>query len=366
MYNTEAIAQPTTGSNLAKISSVLAGGGIDTVDVAAAYALRSGVVPLVETLKTNLGLGWSKAPKRWLFSFDMIRSEPTALDLLAAVPASKVRIYDGAAVLARRGAPRRSFHPKSFLLSGADRRVLFAGSGNVSRSGLIQGHEVGVLVEHRGKPTGGSKVLFETIATAQAWFNATWKDATLYDANIAAKYRVLFDSLPHRKAPALTDDDLANFHITGTSLSPTDLAKLRVCTNLWIDAGNITKNRGKHLPGNQLMMKRMTRVFFDQPANDVPENTSLATLEITFAGTEKLDCSLTYSDNKMDKLTLPVPEPTIPTYDGRTLLFRRAGGKRFELDVLDKAKRAECKRLSSRIGADFRMSGPHGREWGVF
>src|SRR6185437_14489547 len=102
-----------------------------------------------------------------------------------------------------------------------------------------------------------------------------------------------------------------------------DLQKLRVCRNFWIEAENITKNRGPHLPGNQLMMKRLSRVFFGFEPTILPENTPVGTVTMSYDGGEVDSYSLTYSDNKMDKLVLPLPGGAGPkSYDNEYLLFR--------------------------------------------
>ena len=77
---------------------------------AVAYATHGGVAELDTALQ---GLpGWKKASKRWLVGIDHCRSDPVALAHLARLPKSKVRIFDGEFVSARRGCvPRYSYHP---------------------------------------------------------------------------------------------------------------------------------------------------------------------------------------------------------------------------------------------------------------
>lgn len=365
MFASAAVAQPTTGANLDMIAAILGGGGIERVDIACAYATESGVAPLLNALSNGLGAAWATVPKRWVLAFDYCRTEPFAADHLAGAPESDVRIHDAAAVLQRKGTPRTPFHPKTFLFRGPDRHTLFTGSGNLSRSGMLRGHEVGVLLDHRGKPTEDSAANLASIVTTQSWFDGIWDNSTPY-SDVSGRYKLLFSAQPNLKNPAPTEDDIADFELKRGGLSPDNLAQLRVCNHLWIDAGKVTRNRGSHLPGNQLMMKRMSRVFFGVPARDVPKNTALATLEITLNGALKPDCSLTFSDNKMDKLTLPVPAGPVPTYDHRTLVFTRLGRGRFQLDVGGAALKAASRGRSAKINAAFKMSGSKPREWGVY
>lgn len=153
MFQTIAVAQPANGTNLETIAAVLDAGGVERLDVAAAYATETGVTPLIETLRDGLGARWTATPKRWILAFDYTRTDPAAADKLAGLPQSQVKIVDAAAVIARKGVARRPFHPKTFLFGGAARQRLFTGSGNLSRSGLMRGHEVGVLLDHRGAVT---------------------------------------------------------------------------------------------------------------------------------------------------------------------------------------------------------------------
>ena len=114
------------------------------------------------------------------------------------------------------------------------------------------------------------------------------------------------------------------------------------------------------------MLKRNTRVFFGVLAREVAPNSHLATLSIALGAEAEHDCSLTYSHNKMDKLTLPMPDNEIGAYDDKVLIFRRLSPNRYTINTLSGTEFAAAKRASSAIGASFRMSGPSSRKWGVF
>ena len=73
--------------------------------------------------------------------------------------------------------------------------------------------------------------------------------------------------------------------------------------------------------------------------------------------------SLTYSDNKMDKLNLPMPgSDGPPSYDNQWLLFRRMAPKEFRLTLGAKSDRATWLKSSRAIDGAFKMSS--GRKWG--
>jgi len=113
------------------------------------------------------------------------------------------------------------------------------------------------------------------------------------------------------------------------------------------------------------MMKRLSRVFFGFPPAAVPENTHIGDVELSFNGGPGAAFSLTYSDNKMDKLVLPIPGAGGPrAYDNEYLLFRRTKPGAFEFIVGNKAAKDQWLKRSGAIDGAFHMAS--GREWGVF
>jgi HKD family nuclease len=364
MSQADYIAQPTSRTTLDALQAILQHNNVEQLDVAVAYVTANGAYDLLKRVSETLGNAWAGIPKRWITSFDYCRTEPVALDSLRSVPNSSIRIYDAAFCLAHEGAPQTPFHPKAFLIRTSQRDYALAGSGNMSRSGLSRGVEAGLVV-------GVNRVLPSeptAIAAVQAmsnWFSATWNSATPLSQPLLTSYSQLFERKDNLKAPAPTEDDVASTDTGRGALSTKDLQKLRVCRHFWIDAGNITKNRGPNLPGNQLMMKRLSRVFFGFGSTAVPENTHIGDVEISFNAGQGALFSLTYSDNKMDKLVLPIPGAGgPPDYDNKYLLFRRARPAVFELTLGTKTLKAQWFRRSSAIDGAFKMQS--GREWGVF
>ena len=113
------------------------------------------------------------------------------------------------------------------------------------------------------------------------------------------------------------------------------------------------------------MMKRLTRVFFGFDSRTLPENSHVGDVAISYNGNSQKDYSLTYSDNKMDKLVLPMPGSDGPAaYDNTYLLFKTVGLRRFQLFVGSAADRSAWLKKSKAIDGAFKMSS--GREWGVF
>ena len=321
---------------------------------AVAYATHSGVAELLDRLDDNAS--WESVRKRWLIGIDFCRSDPIALDEINTLPKSHVRIHDGMFVSGRRGCcPRVSFHPKLYVFRRNAENSVVVGSGNLSRTGLCAGIEAGAVV------TDSSVSAVREIGS---WFNRQWQEATPLN-EIAEHYETEYRAADNRRHPTPTDDDAAPVG-TRAQLTPLQLRKLNVCKHLWIEAGNLHLNRGADRPGNQLMLKRNTRVFFGFPALDLPKDTTLGNVAIEYGGTVRTDCSLRFSNNHMDVLTLPVPGSHGPAkYDQQTLCFEQVGLRSFRLTVARRSDVNSWKRRSKVIDGHFRMSSG-GREWGVF
>jgi len=358
------IAQPATRTTLDAIEAIAKASDLIKLDVAAAYVTSSGTYDLLKRIDAALGADWAGVKKRWITSFDYCRTQPIALETLLSLPGSSVRVYDAPFCLAHGGMPKVAFHPKAFLFRGKDRDFALAGSGNLSRSGLSKGVEVGLtLAVNRKNPFEPTSAA--SIKALRRWYKAVWETATPLDAALLKQYVKLFESVPNLAHPATTEDDLASGETTNGGLTSADLQKLRVCSHFWIEAGNITKNRGPHLPGNQLMMKRLSRVFFGYDPIAVPENTLLGSVHVSYNGGPVAPYTLSYSDNKMDKLNLPMPGTIGPVaYDNELLLFREVGAHLFNLTIGTKADKAGWEKKSKAIDTAFKMSS--GREWGVF
>lgn len=364
MSQADFIAQPSSRTTLDALQAILQSGEVERLDIAVAYVTTSGASDFLRRASNTMGAAWAAVPKRWITSFDYCRTEPLALDCLQSVPNSSIRIHDAAFCLEHGGAPKIPFHPKAFLIRTNQREYVLAGSGNMSRSGLSRGVEAGLIISvSRASPAEPTATA--AINAMNAWFAKTWRGSTSLTTPLLESYRQIFEHHDNLKAPTPTEDDVASTDTGRSALSTKDLQRLRVCRHFWIDAGNITRNRGPQLPGNQLMMKRLSRVFFGFSSEYVPENTHIGDVDVSFNGLPGASFSLTYSDNQMDKLVLPIPNAGgPPAYDNEYLLFERTNPGVFKLTIGTKAAKAQWMKKSIAIDGAFRMSS--GREWGVF
>lgn len=326
------------------------------VRAALAYATQSGVAELCDAL--NGLTGWGTSQKQWLVGIDYCRSDPLALSHLHGLPNSAVRVHDGQFVVARAGCnPRVSFHPKLYLLTGQTTTATIVGSGNLSRTGMRFGIEAAASLRSREDAA--------ELVQVSGWYRRLWTAATPWP-RVAAAYSVRYADQANRQQPAPIEDDAAPESAGRRGqLTPEQLRQLRVCEHLWIEAGNLHANRGPNRPGNQLMLKRNTRVFFGFQARELARDTTIGEVAIRYGTHDRPDCSLRFSNNSMDVLTLPLPGDGGPAeYDQKVLHFHRVGVRRFVLELGNATQIASWRRRSDQIGGTQQMAG--GRAWGVF
>jgi len=371
------VAQPAGGINYLELfrEALIRAPGVRRFDAAVAYATSGGVRLLNEAC---LGVDrdtWMEVRKRWLVGIDYCRTEPLALEMLRDIPRSEVRIHAGSTVVARkRCTPLVPYHPKLYILRGPNTIGTICGSGNLSRNGLTRGHEVGHLMVAAHPANNIEKSVYRICQRLARWFAHSWNNASPI-GSIFDRYLQIYESSQHLRAPTPTDDDASEIATMSTgshhrALGPEDLRKLRACRRLWIEAGNLHHNRGKDeqgqwRPGNQLMLTPMTRVFFGFAASDLPRDSKLGEVAIIYAGHIRNDCSLRFSNNSMDVLTLPVPGAGGPDkYDQENLLFEKMSNGAFRLSLGTVQEKKIWIRKSKAIDGYHRMTS--GRQWGVF
>jgi hypothetical protein len=349
------------GSVAHALRAALADPAFTRLDVAVAYVTTSGV----KTLRDSDAAQLDRLNRRWLSTFDWCRSQPVALAALNQTAASSLRIHDGAFVVGREGcAPRLPFHPKGFLFSGDDARLLISGSGNLSDNGINRGVELDTVFEVRSPTSPSETALWDELGRLQAWFDQQWAIANPYQDTLKSRYEAAYAKAP--KVPAPTDDDWSPA-TTPRGFTPTQLAGARRATTFWIEAGNLTPNLGPGNPGSQLMMRAMTRVFFGIQPRTVPRMTPLGTVDIRYGGKIYSNESLEYAHNSMDRLNLPHPGPGGPPgYDQQTLVFRKVpheGNVIYDLTfATTPAQKTALRKASAAVDLDLVM--PGGRRFG--
>lgn len=375
MIEQRMIGQPgMSGSPVRNVDAIvdLVRAGATEFDAAVAYVTNSGVDVLLSNFSSSsAGSEWLAVTKRFLVSIDWYRSDPTALERLAALPA-EVRVHDGDRVVDRPGCvPFVPWHPKWFSVRGSSARGHLVGSGNLSRNGLVSGHEAGTLQIVRKPSNRTEKAVDAAIRNGEAWFENAWA-AAIPLSSIIDKYRRGFADLP-KTALARNDDvaDASGRVGARRGLTAEQLAALTSATNFWIEGkGGISLNRGPSRPGNQLNMSALMRVFFGGSAEHVARNSLIVTVTIEHPQDQTTSTSapIRFSHNSMDVISLPVPASPWPTsYNDRVLLFTKAArgdALHYVLTVRSDAGARAWRNASKKQGTSFSMSS--GRHWGVF
>jgi len=363
--NIEAIIQPNKSTTLAQIKRNLSSDENVQLDVAVAYITSSGLKPFLRAVSSdNLG---TLIPQRmrWITSFDYLRTDPAALAKILELDSRRIRIVDGQNSISRKCRPLRPFHPKVFMFDGKRTRSVIAGSGNLSYSGLSRGHEAGLVLRSNRKSNIQDKSALRIVGQFSGWFNRLWQHSDVLTQRLLLDYQEIYDSSENLSHPNVTEDDVLPENEVRGGLSLEDLTKLRACRRFWVQERNVTKNRGPNLRGNQIMLKRMSRVFFGVPALNVSRDTPLKDLKIEYESEGLRHCTLSFSNNSMDKLTLPIPGDGGPQeYDDKCLLFERRAPDQFALRILNKRKQQQAVAASKKINAYFKFKS--GREWGVY
>lgn len=275
-----------------------------------AYATQSGF----RAFELSVGSGfWASTKSRWLFGIDYGRTDPRALREIADRANSEVRVFDGRYVVDQEGfAPRRDFHAKVTLLENASSGVkgLVVGSGNFSYNGLKRSVEAGaafVVSKKIGKDRS-----IQPVSTA---FEGMWKTA--------CPLGEIIDGYEDRLAvlAGLRDEKRA-------------FKSQKQSTGFWIEAGHVTKNRGDHRPGNQIFAPNGFRRFFGL-GKVQDSSTLIGTVSFKTDTGPRVTKNYRENDNKMEKLTLPMPEQHgFGVYDGKVLVFETKG-KSFRLSAVE-------------------------------
>lgn len=305
--------QPTTLSELLRVHNWAETEGFFGLY---AYATQSGVVAF------DIALGsafWDEVPSRWLFGIDYGRTQPQALKYILEKPNAEVRIYDGTWVVDSDGfLPRHDFHMKtSFLINkSAPRFGMVGGSGNFSSNGLRRATECGTTF-----CTNEKAEFKKTFHSAFRAAETLWLGATPAE-DIVDAYEQRWKSSDIMEVEEL--DDQAPIYDEVEAF--------------WIEAGYVTRNRGVDKPGNQIDMPRgMNRYFGFNAPEDLAVNSIIGnvTFEPPFGGI--VSNNLRLGNNKMEKISLPIPETHgFDMYDGKVLVFSRKDG-RFQMWALESA-----------------------------
>jgi hypothetical protein len=334
--------------------------------VSVAYASYSGCKDLVHYFEKNCR-GWHSLRKRWLVSIDFGRSEVSALNYLRALPNSEVRVPNATEVLAHNLVPRRCFHPKTYVFdSGIDvldaACGIFVGSGNLTLSGLHTGVEHGTSLLWIPPLSPGQRGLLKRCQSELSWWDEAWEIASPATDALLADYREKRPTLP------LEDRTPSVRKFASTAKREVETKPGLAWANakcFWIKTNELYKNLGRGRPGNQLDLRRGTRVYFGFPPDTVARNTNLGEVVLQYDALPARACSVRFGDNSMDKLNLPIPGTDGPEgYDHSVVHFERIEARRFRVRLGNEEDLAKWKRKSQKQGMLDKLAG--GREFGFY
>jgi hypothetical protein len=364
-----AVQDANTGRTSALINKLVelgAAGHFRRLRAAVAYATYSGCRGLGSKLDKRIE-NWRRLKKYWLVSIDFGRTEVGALDFLQSLPNSEVRIPNAMQLLKYKLMPEQCFHPKTFIFdSGLELAVapyaLFVGSGNLTLSGLHVGVEHGTallwLPPLRHRETG----TLELIQSQLAWWIQAWESASPLTRSLLTRYS---RSRPRRPRE---DSAWAVRHFASPvrrEIEADPGVDWAHATYFWIQTRKLYENRGKGVPGNQLDLKRGTRVYFGFAPDSVPQDTVLGTFSLQYQGKRPCDRSLRFGNNSMDKVNLPIPGQDGPkSYDNSVVRFERIAAKKFLVKLGNSKDLRVWRRKSQEQGMLYKLVG--GREFGSY
>jgi HKD family nuclease len=344
-------------------------GNFNRLRVAVAYATTAGCRLVAESFNSRLSR-WRRMRKDWLISIDFGITEPHALEFLANLPNSEVRIPNAAMTIAAHLRPSRRFHQKLYFFedSPALNAVgLFSGSANLTVGGLYLNDEQATSDMWLPPISRADRKDIKEVMQQKAAVDQAFMSATVLDEQLLNRYRDLWAPGQLHENTGLVErliEPAPELPLAGTGDNRPSSLVLASAAFLWVEVRYVVENLGPGRPGNQIDLQRGTRVFFGLGVGTVPTNTPLGTVRIS-AGGELVDCNMRFGNNQMDKLNLPIPGVETPaTYGNQTLLFRRRPDGTYDLSVGTQEDVAEWKARSTAQASIYEMRG--GREYGVF
>jgi len=334
----------------------------DRMHIAVAYATRAGCKLLTESLRATQR-DWQRMRKEWLVAFDYGLTEPRALEYLANLPNSEVRVPNAEDVLNAALRPSRAYHQKLFIFRrrrGPVALAVYSGSANLTMGGLYLNDEQASLLFWREPLIDRERELFERMLLQVEVTERTFQASVVLNRDLLKRYSALW----RPEASQETSPIVFQVLTPAPELSLSRGLAIATAKAMWVEIRYVVENRGAGQPGNQIDLRRGTRVFFGFSGRTVARNTVLGSVRLRI-GDQITDCHMRFGNNQMDKLNLPIPgNPAPATYENETLLFVRRTDGTYELSVGSADDIEEWKAKSRSQSTLFRMTS--GREYGFF
>ena len=358
-----------TGRNsriIAGLETLAASAQFPRVRSAVAYATLHGCQDLIGKYSRSMR-NWSRIHKQWLISIDFGRTEATALEFLAALPNSEVRIPDAEDLLRHRLIPARCFHPKTVIFDcGTDELrlpvALFIGSANLTRSGILTGVEHATSMVWLEPLTRSESRQFNELREELRWWEEAWQSASILTPSLVTRYNAVRPVLP-REDSSRSVNRFASPNPRVVEIQPGAAWSCARC--FWVQTRQLYRNLNFGNIGNQVDLRRGTRVYFGCAPDVVPPNTVMGHVDLQYDQFPPRNCSVRFGDNQMDKINLPVPGEDGPaTYDNSVIHFERTGPSRFRIRLGTNAEITQWTQRSELQGLRYTLAG--GRAFGFY
>lgn len=337
-----------------------------SIFIAVAYATYGGCIELEKAL-CSVSRDLENVEKKWLISIDFGFTEPKALKYLNRLKNSEVRIPNGVYLIKHKLKPAHCFHPKSYLFKNSGDVVnqglaSLTGSANLTISGLHDNSEQAISNVWLPPIKKEQKKDIRQFAKSFNWLDKIWNSSTKCTSKFIPQYEKV------RPLEAITEDDrdfIKNLNPDiDQDVSKEDFFSWSYAKYFWVQSYQLNKNRGANIPGNQIDVKRGTRVFFGFSPAKVPRNHNFGKVWFKLGNNAPVESSIRFGNNEMDKINLP-PNDGLETisYDNTYILFERKGSI-FELHLSNGRQYEKWKKESKKLGLYYQLRS--GREFGYF
>lgn len=311
-----------------------------------AYASLHGVAALIHPLLSHAS--YERARKEWIIGIHHGITEPAALDDLAQMRNSRIRIFSPSGRMDRRSLyATEKMHAKIIILAGADGSMAICGSANLTGAALSS-----TCVNYECV----SSLRFATSrpSTFQPWFNRMWRESIRVTPRVVNHYSKL------RK------EFLARHRIILPRVDDSTEVSWAERKHLWIEAGAMSGGAR-----NQVEFGPALAAFFGPIAR------STRHLRIRFRAIERNDRPLSFKvtrwGTKIWRLSLITASQGGPSYPGSIIHFKKASDDHGELFLLDSAAPHSVKARKWRDTANRRgtigctgTGSPDDREFGIY
>jgi hypothetical protein len=294
---------------------------------------------------------WPGMRKMWLVGLHQGITEPAALDLISALPLSRVRLFlPGGGISARALRSRPMFHAKVVGVETAAHarkpgvlRALIVSSANLTGAAIVDG---GANYEAGATLSG-----FDVAASDRwgAWWATAWAKSVPLTPEIVDHYARLRDAFV-RANPVVLD-----------SADPPSSTSLANANTLWIEAGAMSGGSR-----NQVEFNRELAAFFG------PVITRRRKLSVEIGGQQwndrPLSPKVTTFGVEIWRLSLPTKASGGLKYPGTVIRFRRrmSGVDSFLLDIAAEGSRSARAWRSEANRAGYIGSTSGNRAFGLY